>query len=78
MFGASSAKVTTKADAVLIVGTYVFPEVYPLFDDVFAADAKIVHVDLNAYEIGKNFPVDIGIVSDPKLTLAALGDALAT
>ena len=78
MFGASSAKVTTKADAVLIVGTYVFPEVYPLFDDVFAPDAKIVHVDLNAYEIGKNFPVDIGIVSDPKLTLAALGDALAS
>ncbi len=78
MFGASSAKVTTKADAVLIVGTYVFPEVYPLFDEVFAPNAKIVHVDLNAYEIGKNFPVDIGIVSDPKLTLAALGDALAT
>ncbi len=78
MFGASSSKVTTKADAVLIVGTYVFPEVYPLFDSVFAADAKIIHVDLNAYEIGKNFPVDIGIVSDPKLTLAALGDALAS
>ncbi len=77
MFGASSRKVTTKADAVLIVGTYVFPEVYPLFDDVFAPNAKIVHIDLNAYEIGKNFPVDIGIVSDPKLTLAALGDALA-
>ncbi len=77
MFGASSSKVSTKADAVLIVGTYVFPEVYPYFDDVFSADAKIIHIDLNAYEIGKNFPVDIGIVSDPKLTLGALGDALA-
>jgi thiamine pyrophosphate-dependent acetolactate synthase large subunit-like protein len=33
-------------------------------------------VDLNAYEIGKNFPVDLGLVSDPKLTLAELAQAL--
>ena len=76
MFGASSAAVTTRADAILIVGTYVFPEVFPLFDGVFAPGAKVVHVDLNAYEIGKNFPVDLGLVSDPKLTLAALADVL--
>jgi thiamine pyrophosphate-dependent acetolactate synthase large subunit-like protein len=39
MFGAASARVTTKADAVLIVGTYVFPEVFPLLEGVFAPDA---------------------------------------
>ena len=77
MFGPSSTKVTTKADAVLIAGTYVFPEVFPNFEDVFAPNAKIVHIDLNAYEIAKNFPVDLGMVSDPKLTLGALGGALA-
>ena len=77
MFGPSSAKVTTKADAVLIAGTYVFPEVFPNFEDVFAENAPIVHIDLNAYEIAKNFPVDLGMVSDPKLTLGALADALA-
>lgn len=76
MFGSVSAAVTKRADALLIVGTYVFPEVFPLFDDVFAPGAKVVHVDLNAYEIAKNFPVDLGLVSDPKLTLAALGDLL--
>ncbi|MFN8452151.1 MAG: thiamine pyrophosphate-binding protein [Anaerolineae bacterium] len=78
MFGASSSKWSTKADAVLIAGTYVFPEVFPYFEDVFNADAKIVHIDLNAYEIAKNFPVDLGIVSDPKVTLGALADALAS
>ncbi len=77
MFGSSSAAVVRRADAVLIVGTYVFPEVFPLLADAFAPDAKIVHVDLDAYEIGKNFPVDLGLVSDPKLTLAALADGLA-
>ena len=76
MFGPSSSKVTTKADVVLIAGTYVFPEVFPNFEDVFAPDAKVVHIDLNAYEIAKNFPVDLGMVSDPKLTLGALADTL--
>jgi thiamine pyrophosphate-dependent acetolactate synthase large subunit-like protein len=65
-----------EADAVLIVGTYVFPEVFPLLGDVFAADAKVVHVDLNAYEIAKNHRVDLGLVSDPMPTLAALADRL--
>ncbi len=78
MFGGSSTKVTTKADAVLIAGTYVFPEVFPNFEDVFAPGTPIIHIDLNAYEIGKNFPVDLGMVSDPKLTLGALADALAS
>jgi benzoylformate decarboxylase len=78
MFGASSSKVTTKADAVLIVGTYVFPEVYPYLYDVFSPNARIVHIDLNAYEIAKNFPVDLGLVADPKLTLGALASVLDT
>ena len=75
MFGHHSGPLVAQADAVLIVGTYVFPEVFPSLGDVFAADAKIVHIDLDAYEIAKNFPVDLGLVSDPKLTLAALGSA---
>ncbi len=80
MFGANSSKVTHEADAILIVGTYVFPEVFPYLStaDVFAPGAKLIHVDLNAYEIGKNFQVDLGLVSDPKLTLAKLATALDT
>lgn len=76
MFGGASSTVTTQADVVLIVGTYVFPEVYPNLQDVFAPAAKVIHVDLNAYEIAKNFPVDLGMVSHPKLTLSALADVL--
>ncbi|MBL8131660.1 MAG: thiamine pyrophosphate-binding protein [Anaerolineae bacterium] len=77
MFGKASANITHKADAVLVVGTYVFPEVFPNLYDAFKAGTQIVHVDLNAYEIAKNFSVDLGIVADPKLTLAALDEALA-
>jgi benzoylformate decarboxylase len=76
MFGSHSRTITTQADAVLICGTYVFPEVFPALEEVFAPGAKIVHIDLDAYEIAKNFPVTLGLVSDPKPTLAGLATAL--
>ena len=76
MFGEVSSRITSQADVILICGTYVFPEVFPALSDAFAPDAKIVHIDLNVYEIAKNFPVDLGIVSDPKTTLAKLSAEL--
>ncbi|HEV8603535.1 MAG TPA: thiamine pyrophosphate-binding protein [Gaiellaceae bacterium] len=76
MFGDHSRAITSQADAVLICGTYVFPEVFPALDGVFGEGARVVHVDLDAYEIAKNFPVDLGIVADPKLTLGLIADEL--
>jgi len=52
--------------------------VFPSLEDVFAPGAKIVHIDLNAYEIAKNHPVDLGLVADPKLTLARLAEVLSS
>jgi thiamine pyrophosphate-dependent acetolactate synthase large subunit-like protein len=76
MFGTDSQPITAPADAVLICGTYVFPEVFPALEEVFSPHARIVHIDLDTEAIGKNFPVDLGLVSDPKLTLAQLADSL--
>lgn len=76
VFGSKSSAITRQADTILIVGTYVFPEVYPNLNNVFAPNARIIHIDLDAYAIGKNFPVTLGIVSDPKPTLKALADLL--
>jgi len=76
MFGPVSRAAVADADAVLIVGTYVFPEVFPDLASPFRAGAPVVHVDLDAYEIAKNHPVTVGLVADPKLTLRALADTL--
>jgi len=76
MFGEHSLPILRKGDANLVVGTYIVPEVFPELGDVFAEGAKVVHIDLNAYEIAKNHPVDLGVVADPKLTLALLAEAL--
>jgi thiamine pyrophosphate-dependent acetolactate synthase large subunit-like protein len=76
MFGEHSSAITSQADVVLICGTYVFPEVFPALSGVFAPGAKVIHIDLNAYEVAKNFPVDLGLISDPKTTLARLAAVL--
>ena len=76
MFGSGSLPITRKGDVNLIVGTYMLPEVFPELGDIYAPGAKVIHFDLNAYEIGKNHRVDLGIVCDPKATLGAMADIL--
>lgn len=76
MFGYSSLPQMQKGDVVFICGTYVLPEVFPELGSIFNPAAKVIHVDLNAWEIAKNHPVDIAVVGDPKLTLACVADAL--
>ncbi len=76
MFGSSSFPIFQKGDVNLVCGTYVTPEVFPELDSVFAPGARVIHIDLDAYEIAKNHPVDLGVVADPKLSLGLLADAL--
>ena len=76
MFGAASLPITTKADVLLIVGTYMLPEVFPELGNVYNSNARVLHIDLNAYEIAKNHRVDYSSVSDPKLTLTELAQKL--
>ncbi|EFL14051.1 thiamine pyrophosphate-binding protein [Streptomyces sp. C] len=76
MFGPHSKELVGRADGVLIVGTYVFPEVFPELENPFRPGAKVVHIDLNAYEIAKNHPVDLGLAADPRQALRALAGVL--
>jgi thiamine pyrophosphate-dependent acetolactate synthase large subunit-like protein len=76
MFGEHSRAIIAQADAILICGTSVFPEVFPALNNVFAPDARIIHIDLDANEIGKNFPITLGFISDPQITLAKLATSL--
>lgn len=76
MFGEHSRAITSQADVVLICGTYTFPEVFPALTGVFAPGAKVIHIDLDAYEVAKNFPIDLGLIADPQVTLAKLAAML--
>ena len=71
-----SGPLVAQADAVLIVGTYVFPEVLSVAHRRLRPGGPDRPHDLDAYEIAKGFPVDLGLVGDPRLTLAALAVVL--
>jgi benzoylformate decarboxylase len=76
MFGNYSQAVLASADVVLICGTTVLPEVFPLVDGVFSKHAKIIQFDLNTAEIAKNFPADIAGIGDPKLVFRGLAETI--
>lgn len=75
MTGAGSSAAVADADAVLVVGTTVFPEVFPELVSPWPK-ADVVQIDLAPGEIGKNHPVDLGLVADPRLALEAIADTL--
>lgn len=76
MFGEHSKGIIQRGDGILVSGTYLFPDVFPSLEDVYAPGAKVSHIDLNAYEIAKNYPVDHAVVADPKGAFGRLAELL--
>ena len=63
-----------EADLIVAIGARFDDRVTGAIDE-FARGAKIVHIDIDASEIGKIVPVDIPLVGDAKLALAAVSHA---
>jgi thiamine pyrophosphate-dependent acetolactate synthase large subunit-like protein len=63
------------ADVVVLVGQYCMPTVGEF---AFGPDAKYIRIDPNPEDIGRNMPIDVGIVSCEKAALAALVEAMPT
>ena len=61
-------------DVVLIVGQYKMP---PIGGWAFGPNTKYVRIHLDAAEIGRDLPIDVGIVSDEKAALEALYEEMA-
>ena len=64
-----------EADAILTVGTrfnFIVSFGHP---PRFAPDVKVIQIDTDPAEIGRNRPVDLGIVADAKIGLGALTSA---
>lgn len=57
------------ADVVMLVGQYCMPGVG---EYAFGPDARYIRIDPAAEDIGRNLPIEIGIVSDEKAALEAL------
>jgi len=76
MHGTSEAnKLILEADVLLAVGTRFSDRTTGKLDE-FCPDAKIIHIDIDSAEIGKNVEADIPIVADAKRTLKAIHQSL--
>ncbi|MCD6591507.1 MAG: biosynthetic-type acetolactate synthase large subunit [Thaumarchaeota archaeon] len=76
MHGSAAAnKLITEADVILAVGTRFSDRSVGRLEE-FGKESKIIHVDIDAAEIGKNVKPDIPIVADAKRALKAILEAV--
>jgi acetolactate synthase-1/2/3 large subunit len=68
-----------EADVLLAVGTRFAEQTassYKHGESFSVPPTRILQIDVDPREIGKNYPVAVGVVSDARTALAALGEAL--
>jgi acetolactate synthase-1/2/3 large subunit len=66
------------ADVILAVGTRLAEANSSSWDPRFTFSippTRLIHIDADAAEIGRNYPTELGVVADAKAALAALVDA---
>jgi len=69
-------EILRSTDVLVVIGTLVFKSPSQPSDPILTSDTKLVQIDSDPWEIGKNFPLTAGIGGDIKLALAELNDAL--
>jgi len=60
------------ADMVLAVGAPLFLTVSPVTENPLPAGCRLVHIGLDAWELGKNWPADLLLLADPGEALREL------
>jgi thiamine pyrophosphate-dependent acetolactate synthase large subunit-like protein len=63
----------SSADVVVLVGQYCMPTIGEF---AFGPDAKYIRIDPCSEDIGRNLPIDVGLVSCEKAALEALAEAI--
>jgi benzoylformate decarboxylase len=75
-----SKEILDRADAILLVGK--MASGYYMFSkprlDYFGPNTKLIHIDTDPTQVGTTQRTDVGIVADPKVTLADLAESLDT
>ncbi len=69
-------KLVLESDVLLVVGARFSDRTTGKLDQ-FCPDATIIHIDIDAAEIGKNAKVDLPIVADAKITLQMIYEQIA-
>src|SRR5262249_26620619 len=71
-------KALEECDVLLIVGANVFTWFLHTEGAPFPRGLRVIQIDDDPWEIGRSYPVALGIAADPKATLAELASAVET
>ena len=71
----SAERAVAEADVILAVGCRL-SDLQTKDWTLVSKDTKIIHVDIDVNEMGHNYPPDVAIVADAKVTLAAIIEGL--
>jgi benzoylformate decarboxylase len=71
-------KIFDQHDVLFSVGADLFALSLPSDVAPVSSDLKIIHLDIDPWELGKNFPAEVAILGDPKGTLPELTEAIRT
>lgn len=61
-------------DLLLVVGAPLFQLIFPDAESPVPAGTKLVQIDINPWEVGKNITPDLSFLADPKAALAELAE----
>ena len=70
-------EVLKDADVVMSIGANFVSQLFYTADEIVNPASKVIHLDTDPWEIGKNQPTDIGILADIKAALVELNVAVA-
>jgi benzoylformate decarboxylase len=73
---ANVRKALERADCVLVVGANVFTWLFHTPGSPFRSGVPLIQLDDDAREVGKTYPVTLGVVADVRASLGALRTAL--
>ena len=68
-------KIFDQHDVLFSVGADLFALSLPADVAPVSPDLKMIHLDIDPWELGKNFPAEVAILGDPKATLPELTEA---
>jgi len=69
-------KTLQSVDVLLIIGAHFFSPLMYLTESIINNETKVIHIDDNPKEIGKNYPVASGIQGNIKIALTEICDIL--
>lgn len=75
--GTPARKVLDQHDVIVSVGGDLFTLSLPSDTESIGPRARIVHLDNDAWELGKNYPTEVALLGEPKATLPELVAAVS-